>query len=91
MLYGKEYGKRPVEAPCCGSTNRYAERGNCEDCYLQVCSDCAGCEINEKFTCKDCLEDLLEPGTPDEEECTCEQVDVDRVDVSGCGFHRRVM
>lgn len=55
-------------ATCPNCERRHAETANCDDCGKIICTDCAGCEINSKLTCNTCLEDLLTPGEPQDEE-----------------------
>lgn len=79
---------------CANCERRSGCTANCVDCGKIICTECAGCNLAGILTCNNCIESLLAPGEDDEYEegepdCTCEQVDVDRMDASGCELHAR--
>jgi len=99
MVYGHS-SRHDGDQSCknCGRKN-WTNCGECVDCEREICDLCAGCNIEGVLTCHTCINDLLEAGADDEPEeqdpaepdCTCEQVDADRFDASGCELHSRVI
>lgn len=71
MVYG--YNSKHDGNQSCGNcgNKHWGVCDKCTDCRKEVCDRCAtNCNpADDKLTCNECLEDLLAPGEPRDEEC----------------------